>query len=439
MAAKTYNSILFYGTQSAYEALGTKDANKLYFTDAGKLYKGTIDMTEGTRVVASKPTAPVAGVTYVIGSGSDMTVEVWNGTSWVVICNKVVTTVASTSTDTEIPTAKAVYTSVNAVDTKVGELTDLNTTAKETVVAAINEVDDIANDNATAIGSVDDQGAGSGIKKDIYDIKATMASYGSAVSKDYATVDIGTEGEAVGALPTVSQVKTYVTNTVKDLEGAMHFKGAVTPTEGQSDEDAMDAWYTAKSETPKAGDVFVITTNTKEYIISEVSAEGKATYVEIGSEGMYVLKTQTIAGIALSGNISKESLLAAINVADGAQVNVLEGVQVNGADLTIDANKKVNVTVATGSANGTVAVNGSDVAVKGLGSAAFVDTTAFDAAGTADTLVGKLSDLTTDAKGTAVAAINEVDAHADAAQATADQNTLDIAALATATTAWGTF
>lgn len=439
MAAKSYNSILFYGTQAAYEAIGTKDANKLYFTDAGKLYKGSIDITEGTRVVASKPSAPVAGITYVIGSGENKTVEVWNGTEWVVICNKVVTAVSATSTDAEIATAKAVYTAVSGVDSKVGDLSALTTTAKDTTVAAINEVSGIANDNATAIGSVDEAGTGTGIKKDIYDIKAELDGLGTASTKDFATTDIETEGEVADALPTVSQVETYVKKKVSDLVGAMHFCGTVTPTGEQSDADAMNAWYTAKSQTPKQGDVFVISTNTKEYIVSEVSEAGVASYVEIGSEGLYVLKTQTIAGLALSGNITKEALLSALNVEDGAQVNDLEGVQVNGADLTIDANKKVNVTVATGSANGTIAVNGTDVAVKGLGSAAFTDSDAYDAAGTADTLVGKLASLTTDAKGTVVAAINEVDAHADAAQATADQNTLDIAALATATTAWGTF
>lgn len=41
-------------------------------------------------------------------------------------------------------------------------------------------------------------------------------------------------------------------------------------------------------------------------------------------------------------------------------------------------------TLATGSANGTVAFNGADVAVKGLGSAAYTDAKAYDTAGAAD-------------------------------------------------------
>lgn len=43
----------------------------------------------------------------------------------------------------------------------------------------------------------------------------------------------------------------------------------------------------------------------------------------------------------------------------GYQANVLEGVQINGADLTIDVNKKVNIPVASTNTNGVVQVNTS--------------------------------------------------------------------------------
>ena len=77
-------------------------------------------------------------------------------------------------------------------------------------------------------------------------------------------------------------------------------------------------------------------------------------------------------------------------VSVGGQANVLEAVKVNGEALTIDANKAVDVLVATGAANGTIAVNGKDVAVKGLGSAAYENVGAFDAAGTGATEAGKV-------------------------------------------------
>ena len=52
-------------------------------------------------------------------------------------------------------------------------------------------------------------------------------------------------------------------------------------------------------------------------------------------------------------------------------------------------------TLATGSANGTVAFNGADVAVKGLGSAAYTDAKAYDAAGAADAVKTALENYKT--------------------------------------------
>ena len=54
----------------------------------------------------------------------------------------------------------------------------------------------------------------------------------------------------------------------------------------------------------------------------------------------------------------------------GSQANVLDGVKVNGTALSI-ANKMVDILIATGSKNGSISVNGSDVAIKGLAALAF--------------------------------------------------------------------
>lgn len=81
-------------------------------------------------------------------------------------------------------------------------------------------------------------------------------------------------------------------------------------------------------------------------------------------EADFVKKTATIAGVDLADDITKEEMLTALNVADGAQVNILESVKVNGTALDITG-KAVDITVASGTANGTIAVNGADVAVKG--------------------------------------------------------------------------
>ena len=113
-------------------------------------------------------------------------------------------------------------------------------------------------------------------------------------------------------------------------------------------------------------------------VISAKVVDGNG--LSLGANGI----AMAAASSAGAGAMSAADFDKLAGLASGAQVNVLEGVQVNGADLTPDANKKVNVTIAAGTNNGTIAVNGSDVAVTGLGSAAFEAASAFDAAGDAE-------------------------------------------------------
>lgn len=55
----------------------------------------------------------------------------------------------------------------------------------------------------------------------------------------------------------------------------------------------------------------------------------------------------------------------------------IQGVKVNGSELTIDDNKKVNIKIETGANNGNIKVNDVDVAVKGLGTAAYTSADAY--------------------------------------------------------------
>lgn len=61
----------------------------------------------------------------------------------------------------------------------------------------------------------------------------------------------------------------------------------------------------------------------------------------------------------------------------GAQANVLEGVKVNGTALEI-ADKIVDILIATGTANGTIKVNGVDVSVAGLAAMAYKANVSYD-------------------------------------------------------------
>lgn len=94
--------------------------------------------------------------------------------------------------------------------------------------------------------------------------------------------------------------------------------------------------------------------------------------------------------------VTKAKLAADVQTSLGKADDSVQSVKVNGTALTEDANGDVNVTIAEGATNGTVAVNGTDVAVHGLGSAAYTASTDYDAAGTAagvqTAIEGKLDD-----------------------------------------------
>lgn len=63
-----------------------------------------------------------------------------------------------------------------------------------------------------------------------------------------------------------------------------------------------------------------------------------------------------------------------------------------GVQDSLDAADSAVQSVAQGSTNGTIAVDGTDVAVKGLGSAAYTDSTAYDASGAAAAVLGTNED-----------------------------------------------
>lgn len=83
---------------------------------------------------------------------------------------------------------------------------------------------------------------------------------------------------------------------------------------------------------------------------------------------------------------ANKALSDAKSYADGLAENYATAAQGAKADTAL---QKASIT--SGATNGSIAVGGTDVAVKGLGSAAYVATTAFDAAGVAESKVNALS------------------------------------------------
>lgn len=122
---------------------------------------------------------------------------------------------------------------------------------------------------------------------------------------------------------------------------------------------------TVNAATKTDGLEFVAGTN----VSIVVGNDGKLTFA--ATDTTYDNVTADSTGAAASGLMTSADKAKLDGIEAGADDNVIDSVKVNGTALTPDSNKAVNVTIATGAAGtGTLAVNGTDVTVHGLGTAA---------------------------------------------------------------------
>lgn len=115
------SQVLFYAVTAAqYAGITTKDSNALYFiTDGNRIYKGGVPYTHPVEVVTTFPTSGLTGTLYVHKTTYEA--KVWNGTAWSMISLPVVTSIGTSPTNTQLPTAQAVKTYVDA------EIVNVNT------------------------------------------------------------------------------------------------------------------------------------------------------------------------------------------------------------------------------------------------------------------------------------------------------------------------
>ena len=117
------------------------------------------------------------------------------------------------------------------------------------------------------------------------DLRAVVEGFGTATGKDFETA-LTYNSDAY--VPTSKAVADYITNAISGITGAMHFMGVVTRTSGQTDAQAIAAFYTSLGKSPSAGDVVIMQDNGKEYIYSGTAWE------EVGDQNIYL----TIAAAA---------------------------------------------------------------------------------------------------------------------------------------------
>ena len=134
-------------------------------------------------------------------------------------------------------------------------------------------------------------------------------------------------------------------------------------------------------------------TNDKIYInvgtlVDVYTAQANATKVQLTIDS----STREISATVVAGSITATELASnAVTTAKITDKNVTLAKLEQTVQTSLGKADSAVQSVVSGTANGTVAVDGTDVAVKGLGTAAYAATSAFDAAGTAQTKVDALA------------------------------------------------
>ena len=200
------------------------------------------------------------------------------------------------------------------------------------------------------------------------------------------------KGYGIADAYTKEETKSEITSAVANAD---HLKRAIVeqlPEVEAADEHTI---YMVKKKSSTGDNAY------DEYMV--VNVEGVKKLEKIGDSAVDLTNYATKEEV---GTAKQEAITTATQNAkdysDGLANNYATPEQGAKADTAL---QKADIVSGTG--NGTISVKGEDVAVKGLASAAYVETSAFDAAGTATTKVNELANGAVKTNSTDIASLKE--------------------------------
>ena len=207
---------------------------------------------------------------------------------------------------------------------------------------------------------------------------------------EYGITDAYTKGETDGKISSAVAAAGHLTKVVLEAEeelpepteaqdNAIYLK----PVDSGSGNQYFEEFIVINDQWEKIGDTAVDLSNyaTQSWVTSQI--QPVSTKADANAAAITVINGSG------EGSITKaktDAVTEAKSYADGLASNYATAAQGALADTAL---QKADIT--TGATNGTIAVEGTDVA--GLKSAAYAETTAFDAAGAAAAVEAKLGDL----------------------------------------------
>lgn len=332
-----YNVKFLKGTAAQYNGLASnKDANTFYYVDNKDLYLGSIKLSNAEDLAAAIVRI-AANETHI---GNVLTLTTTERSNLVGAVNEVKAEIAAlTGGETG-----GITEMIKAV---TGDLSTLTTEARGTLVAAINELDAAIDANAAAaVVTIDSETTTTGMLKS-YTVKQGGKQIGVIdIPKDMVVksgeVVVNPEGKTAG---------TYIVLTLANATEDKIYVNVGT---------LVDI-YTTKANAAKVQ--LTINPSTR-----EISAD-----IVAGSIGAADLAANAVTTDKITDkNVTKAKL------ADDVQASLGK------ADSAVQ-------TIAESTVNGSILVDGKEVAVHGLGSAAYANTDDFDAAGSAASVATSLN------------------------------------------------
>ena len=251
-----------------------------------------------------------------------------------------------------------------------------------------------ATDAQAAIDEIAAQSAGGVASKNIWveDVSAGQSDY----AKVYKIYQCATQNDE-----SVSTLKGTI-NIPKDLFiKSASVETVVTPDVPYSGATVGDKYIDIEVQNQQAH--LYVPCNS---LVDEYTAEQNASQVQLTIDANNVISAEIVDGsvdtAALGASAVTTAKIADSNVTTAkiADENVTKGKLASGVQSSLDLADSAVQSVTEGATNGTVSVDGTDVAVHGLGSAAYTASTAYDAAGTAAAAVAALDSNTSTATDT---------------------------------------
>ena len=418
---------------AAYGSLDPKQPDTIYFvTDARRIYMGSKEY--GLQVVSG--TRPGTGSlnTLYIDSAAH-TISYWNGSGYDALEIPFGTTISGAGDDAHLATTKAV------VDYVASKLTDLDVGALEGRVETLEtEMGTAKGDINTIKGqitTINGEGEGS-IKKAASDAQtaaiAAAKSYTDQEVAKKANLEHTHEIDDVTGLQDALDGKanashTHTTAQVDGLDTALAGKADKSTTlagygigdaytKGQTDSAIASAVAAAphlkRTIVEQLPDPEEADENTIYMVPQSGTVEDPGTSTSHYNEYMLINGAFELIGssqVDLSGYATETFVTRALNALDVADAAVAN----QHVSQVVETDGKIAVTrvplpvtsVTEGSANGTIAVNGADVDVHGLGSAAYTESSAYETAGAAAAAVAALDKEDTAVPGQYVSAVSQ--------------------------------